>query len=190
MTCHAPLKCWAACRVDFQTLSTATIISFFFFSLCPWGSVEQKLSEDKQNRGWCCCHGLAVNAPGLTAGARRKGTEKNTEAERSGQKMKQKIVNSLTLLDRTVFFVLCANWHGVYLQIELRRPGRELWNDLSLLRSWRIWALTAAAQGGTKAPLWNPVYKCVHMEAEQREPVLGQSLVVRLSSYVCQCVQC
>lgn len=83
------------------------ILSFFFFSLCPWGSVEQKLSEDKQNRGWCCCHGLAVNAPGLTAGARRKGAGENTEAERSGQNMKQKIVSSLTLLDRTVFCALC-----------------------------------------------------------------------------------
>lgn len=107
MTCHAPLKCWAACQVDIQTLSTATIISFFFFFPCPWGSVEQKLSEYKQNRGWCCCHGLAVNAPGLTAGARRKGTEENTETERRGQKMKQKIVNSVTLLDRTVFCALC-----------------------------------------------------------------------------------
>lgn len=190
MACHAPLKCWAACRVDFQTLSTATIISFFFFFLRPWGSVEQKLSEDKQSRGCCCCHGLAVNAPGLTAGARGKGTEENTETERSGQNMKQKIVNAVALLDRTGFFVPCANWDGVYLQIELRRWDRELWNDLSLLRSWRIWASTAAAQGSTKAPLWTPVCKRAHMESEQREPVLGQSLVVRLSSYVCQCVQC
>lgn len=189
MTCHAPLKCWAACRVDFQTLSTATIISFFFFSCVLEGVLSRnflrinRTGVDAAVTAWLWTH-LAWQQ-----GRERKGTEENTEAERIRQKMKQKIVNSLTLLDRTVFCALCKLTR-VYLQIELRHLGRELWNDLSLLQSWKIWALTAAAQGSTKAPLWNPVYKCVHMEAEQREPVLGQSLVVRLSSYVCQCVQC
>lgn len=152
MTCCAPLKCWAACQVHTQALSTATIRSLFFFLRVLEGvSAEQKLSDDKQNRGWCCCHGLAVNAPGLTAGARREGTE-NAEAKRSGERVEWKTVNPVTLLNRTFFFSLCE---PIYLYtnksavLQSRCSDRELWNDLSLPPSWRIWALTAVAQGST-----------------------------------------
>lgn len=104
MTCRAPLKCWAACQVHTQALSTATIRSLFFFLRVLEGvSAEQKLSDDKQNRGWCCCHSLAVNAPGLTAGARHEGTE-NGEAKRSGERAEWKFVNPVTSLNRTIFF--------------------------------------------------------------------------------------